>query len=45
MKTMTSAKIHLLHEEQEPCLKIGITLTIFKLSGNMPYLSDKYYLS
>lgn len=32
----------LLHEEREPCLKIGVTSAIFKLSGNMPCLSDKF---
>ena len=39
---MTSAKICLLHEEWEPCLKIGITLAIFKISGNNLCLSDKF---
>ena len=29
------------HEEREPGLKIGITLAIFKLSGNIPCLSVK----
>ena len=33
-----------MHEEREPCLKIGITLAIFKLSGNMPCLSDNFMI-
>ena len=29
---------------REPCSKIGITLAIFKLSGNTPCLSDKFMI-
>ena len=32
------------HEERGPGLKIGITLAIFKLSGNIPCLSVKFIM-
>ena len=32
----------LLREERETCLKIGLTLAIFKLYGNIPCSSDKF---
>ena len=35
---------YLLHERRDTCLKIGITLAIFKQSGNIPCSSVKFII-
>ena len=39
----TAMRRQLLHEDKKPCLKIGITLAVFKLSWNMPCFKWQVY--